>query len=745
MAEIRKIKVCTGVFWVEFPDAGLRVLCGCPADAVKHLMRRGLVVEFEQGGVKSESGPNAILLSEVMVQGGDFANQAEFPVLQMLYRQGMIVPGHPNNTGAKPLLIGSPEQIDAQINYIHRGNYGLVSTEEMIAAGCDADQAAEFMRMKLRFAFGQIRPPSDLLDTLEVTGKGVEIRDGVTIRRRRLNVYQFTFEDQSVTVDLNLDASEKYEPPYPLGYHQIERGYFSVIHSGEGDGWDINRPCMGSIVSFQGRLYLVDAGPNLHATLTALGIGVNELDGIFHTHAHDDHFSGLTTLMRSDHRLKYFATPLVRSSVTKKLSSLLTMDENRFSSYFDIIDLKPDEWNDIDGLEVKPINSPHPVETTIFLFRSFWEGGYRSYGHFADIASFDVLGKMVTEDADAPGITPEFVKKVKAEYHTPTTLKKLDIGGGMIHGEAADFRGDQSEKIILSHVARPLSPEEKEIGSGAPLGTTDILIPSYQTYVRRFAFRFLKSYFPNIPNHSLHTLLNNEVDTFNPEAILVRQGDEPQHIFLILTGSVEMITAGANRTNQLSAGALVGELSGLHGLPSGETYRAFSFVKALRIPVPLYSEFVRQNDLFANISALAERREFLHDTWLFGEELSYPIQNKIAKVMTPVEIADGKFSLDGTDGSIFSLYVVQSGLLKRFINDSVLETLRKGDFFGEEVSLFGEKATTSIRSISDAELFEIPIVSLSDIPVVRWKLFETHQKRKRMQIGYEVSNKTTDE
>jgi hemerythrin len=453
MAEIRKIKVSTGIFWVEFPAVGLRVLCGCPADAVKHLMRRGLVVEVETGGVKTESGPNAILLSEVMVQGGDFANQAEFPVLQMLYRQGMIVPGHPNNTGVKPMLIGSPEQIDAQINYIHRGNYGLVSTEEMMAAGCDADQADEFMRMKLSFAFGSIRPPSELLDTREVVGGDVDIRDGVSIRRMKLNIYRFTFKDESVTVDLNLDPTERYEPPYPLGYHQIERGYFSVIHSGEGDGWDINRPCMGSIVSFQGRLYLVDAGPNLQATLTSLGIGVNELDGIFHTHAHDDHFSGLTTLMRSDHRLKYFATPLVRSSVTKKLCSLLSMEESRFSSYFDIIDLKPDEWNDIDGLEVKPINSPHPVETTVFLFKSLWEGGYRSYGHFADIASFDVLDNMETPHTDVPGVSPEFVRKVKAEYHIPATLKKLDIGGGMIHGQAKDFRGDQSEKIVLSHVA----------------------------------------------------------------------------------------------------------------------------------------------------------------------------------------------------------------------------------------------------------------------------------------------------
>ncbi len=52
----------------------------------------------------------------------------------MFYRQGMIMPGHPNNTGQKPLLIGSEEQIKAQMQYIYRGNYGLISEDEIIAA-----------------------------------------------------------------------------------------------------------------------------------------------------------------------------------------------------------------------------------------------------------------------------------------------------------------------------------------------------------------------------------------------------------------------------------------------------------------------------------------------------------------------------------------------------------------------------------------------------------------------------------
>ena len=152
-----------GVFWVEVPEVELYIMCGSPPDAVKHLMRRGLIVEEEVDGVVFENGPNAVLLSDVMLQGGSFADLSEFLFLQMFYRQGMILPNHPGNTGRKPILIGNQEQLEAQLNYIYRGNYGLISQAEIEATGIDTVTAAEMMRMKLRFAFGGIATPQTSL------------------------------------------------------------------------------------------------------------------------------------------------------------------------------------------------------------------------------------------------------------------------------------------------------------------------------------------------------------------------------------------------------------------------------------------------------------------------------------------------------------------------------------------------------------------------------------------------------
>ena len=78
--------------------------------------------------------------------------------------------------------------------------------------------------------------------------------------------------------------------------------------------------------------------------------------------------------------------------------------ESTFEEYFEVCDLEFDEWNNIDGLEVKPVYSPHPVETNILFFRTLWEDGYATYAHLADVASHDILNKMLQKNKKKPEI-----------------------------------------------------------------------------------------------------------------------------------------------------------------------------------------------------------------------------------------------------------------------------------------------------------------------------------------------------
>ena len=741
MTALRKIEVAAGIWWVEAPEAELYVLCGCPADSVKHLMKRGLIASTERNGVTFETGPNVILLSDVRLQNGRFSNLAEFPVLQMLYRQGMIIPKHPNNTGKKPLIVGLREQVDSQIQYIHRGNYGLVTEEEIVDTGVDSVLAHEMMRLKLRFAFGAIRHPRELLATSYLEDKAVDIGGGVMVSRLAVNVFEFSYKGEKVTVDINLPPNIEYEVPYQLGVHRIKREYFAIIHSGEGDGWDINRPSMGSILMFQGRVFLIDAGPNIEASLTALGIGVSEIEGIFHTHAHDDHFAGLTSLIRSDRRIRYFATPLVRASVSKKLSALMAIEEENFFDFFDVTDLTFDVWNDIDGLQVRPLLSPHPVENSIFIFRALWEGGWKSYAHFADLVSLDLLKSMITEDDEAPGVDKSFYTRIVSDYLTKVDVKKVDIGGGMIHGMASDFKTDKSRKIILSHLARRLTGEERTIGSGAPFGTVDVLIPSSQEYLWRFANEYLRAYFPTLPLHQLRVLLNNPLVEFNPETILIKEGDSNAYIYLILTGEVEMLGSESGVRSLLSTGSFIGEFIGLHDLPASETYRAITFLQTLRFPCDLYLEFIRQNNLFSSISRLQERREFLRRTRLCSEGMTDVVLNRIADAMTSKIFSPGEVV---SVRDPVAVLVVNRGTVEHRLGDKLLETSEEGDFFGEEMALYSTPSVFSSIAATSVEVFIVPAVSIRDVPVVRWNLLESHERRVRDLISHGAGRSLID-
>ena len=725
---MKKTKVSSGIFWVEIPEADLFILCGCPADSIKHLMKKGLISTEYKEGLLCETGPNAILLSDIPMQNERFANLSEFPVLQMLYRQGLILPNHPNNKGIKPMLIGIEEEVKAQMEYIHRGNYGLYSVDEITMTGIPENIAQEMMRIKLKFAFDNIRKTEALLDTRIASNEITELRNGVFIKRQGLNLYEFSYSGQTVTVDLNLAPKEEYEAPYHLEYYKIQRDYFSVIHTGEGDGWDINRPCMASILIYQGKIYLIDAGPNLLYSLQALGIGVSEIEGIFHTHAHDDHFNGLTILLRSDHKIKYYSTPLVRATVMKKLAALTLMDESHFERYFEIHDLDINTWNDIGGLEVRPVFSPHPVETCIMFFRTLWKDGYKTYAHLADISSFDVLKSMITNDPSQNGISSEYYKKITEEYLTPVSLKKIDTGGGMIHGKPEDFQNDASEKIILSHTAVPHTDRQKEIGENAAFGAVDVLIPANWDYSIPLSFHSFQEYFPQVPPNEIYMLLNCPTVSFNPGAIIIRKGEINTDVFFALSGLLEYIVSDLGINNKLTAGSIVGELSCLMENESRGTYRAVSYVKALQIPCYLYTEFLKRNGILDSVKKGIRKRGYLMNTWLFGERISCPLKNKIAQNMK-LEIYDrGEYLPFGVNSGLFLL---NEGELSILLSNKQIDFIKPGGFYGEEEIIFKCAGLFRARAKEPSKVYHIPASVIEDIPIVQYKMLEVFQKRLR--------------
>jgi len=741
---MKKLKVTHGVYWVEIPEADLYVLCGCPADSVKHLMKSGRIIDTVKNGVPAQTGPNAILLSDTTMQHGSFSNLAEFPVLQMLYLQGMILPDHPNNTGRKPMLIGLEDQVRSQSDYIYRGTYGLASLAEIMETGVPEGLARDMLRIKRWFAFDNIRRTEDLLDLRIVDSPAVELRDRAFVRRRGFNRYEFIYKGDSVTVDLNLAETEDYPPTYRLEQKRPAREHFSVIHVGEGDGWDVTRPCMGSVICFQGRTYLVDAGPGIHHSLAALGISGNEIAGIFHTHGHDDHFAGLTTLARTDRRIPYFAAAPVRASVVKKYSALTGRVEDTFYRYFEPRDLMMETWNRLEGgLEVLPVFSPHPVETTVFFFRVQDGSSSRTYAHLADISSFEVLRKMVTQDAGKNGISPQFYESVTAKLLSPVDIKKIDVGGGLIHGKAEDFAQDASIRRLLSHTSAPLTEEQKKVGTAAVFGQEDVLIKAQYDALRLEAQRIILSYFPGLAMRDAQAIAAYPLIHYAPGTIMQTPDIPVANVLLLVSGIVHSGESREGPHATLSAGSLLGEMEALHDSTANGISWAASHVAALRIPREAWLDLLKRRGLMESLQEARSRREFLMSTWLFGEVASFPLQNRIASLMERRHVKEDTVLRPTGQPEIILL---ADGLLTVFLGKIPIENATPGDFFGEESTLrdtralppgwkerFGKKGSAAslfeARALLDSTLYAIPAKALEDIPIVQWKLMETYERR----------------
>ncbi|ACL05757.1 cyclic nucleotide-binding protein [Desulfatibacillum aliphaticivorans] len=729
MGNLLTIQVAPGVLWLQVPEADLRILCGCPGEVVKLLMLKGLNAPAFKDGVNFETGPNVILLSDLLVQNGQFANLSEFPVLQMLYRQGMMIPGHPNNTGVKPMLIGSAEQVRAQMEYIHHGNYGLLSKEEIMAAGIDEELAESMMRVKLKFAFGKIKKPYEFLDTLEIDDTLQEIRNGVFVRRIGFNQFRFHYRERFADIDLNLPKDAHYPSPYPLGRHRLQRHYFSVLHTGEGDGWNTKKPSMSSVLMFQGRIYLVDAPPSVMNGLTALGIDISEVEGIFHTHSHDDHFAGLPDLVHTDRRLKYFATPLVRTAVAKKFAALTSLPEEKFEQFFDIHDLEFDTWNKIGGLEVKPLYSPHPVENNLFLFRALDWNGHRTYAHWADLTSFEVLDKMTGEGPE--DVPPDFAEAVKKSYMIPAAIKKLDIGGGMIHGVASDFMDDDSERLILAHLERDLTPEEMEIGSEASFGAVDVLIAGEQGHLQQKIFDYLREMFPESSEDEIRMLMNGPIVDHNAGAILTKKGQDADVVRMLLAGAVLFVDSELGISNQLGFGSFIGlkQVFEKDARTAG-TYRAASHGSSLHIHRRLFRTFLKNNGIMEDFAERLKKIQFLRRTWLFGENTSFSFLDRLSKQVETTYLLDGA-QIDLCSDAGLCL-IEQGGVTVTNGAGGVKGELKAGDFFGEHFHTKENFENPVFSAKGDCALINIPRDEIFNAPIVHWKILETRRKRVRV-------------
>ena len=96
--------------------------------------------------------------------------------------------------------------------------------------------------------------------------------------------------------------------------------------------------------------------------------------------------------------------------------------------------------------------------------------------------------------------------------------------------------------------------------------------------------------------------------------------------------------------------------------------------------------------------------------------------------MEPREISRGTEIRPGEDES---LYLLERGAIEARYRGRRIETVLGGGYFGEDLVM--NSPLFSYSAAEESVLYSIPATALQGIPIVRWKLLESLNKRIRLK------------
>lgn len=660
-----KIKVTMGIYYIQVPEEDLRILCGCPENSIKFIMQKGLTPPVVKNGFNLVSGPNTILLNDISILNSHFLNFAEFPVLHQQYFQGAAF----NGTHEKFTLIGMKDRVDHQAKYIIRGDQGLQNFEEIKESGIDSDIAQKFL--SLRKTYQDTKTEFNILNKVYINGK-TRVKGDLFIERISLNKFKFTYKDEEEIIDLNFNPNAKgVGLPYNIKPTYIPLDDFVVTTVGDGNGWNPHVPCMGAVITVKGKRYLVDSGPGSLDLIKNLGISPSEIDGVFITHSHDDHFAGILSLLNGEYKMKFFATSIVRLSVQKKFESLLDVKKDVLKRYIDFIDLEEGKWTNFGDFEVKPNYSFHTVETNVFYFRvKNQQNEYKTYGHITDIISKKDLDKLI-EKGESNGLSRSWAYPWFDKYLEKVDLKRVDAGGGVVHGDSHDFADDKSDKIILSHLDKDIDTSESpRFCKPTAFGHSEVLVNASGNYLYNQAEEILSSICGKFPRREIK---EDNIQLYSPGEIIHNLGDRIEDIHLVLSGYVFGEDSKGDRNKYIKGDFLY---TFNKEKKSKECYVCESYAYIIKLKPKNFFKFIKSKKLPKEFSLFRNSNRFSYG-------LSFNTQLALAKAMKKRKIKNGQtLNLDNNE-----FYIVTKGSIEVAYSDKIIDTLIPGNISVNSINI----------------------------------------------------------
>ncbi|MGP4014595.1 Crp/Fnr family transcriptional regulator [Saccharopolyspora sp. 5N708] len=153
------------------------------------------------------------------------------------------------------------------------------------------------------------------------------------------------------------------------------------------------------------------------------------------------------------------------------------------------------------------------------------------------------------------------------------------------------------------------------------------------------------------------------VRRFEPGESLCRQGDSSRHVYVLLMGSIEIVTDVATGYEGVLAvrgpGDIVGEFAALDGKPRSATMRALDPVEAIVVPAERFTALCQARSRLAwtVLRVIVERlREISHQRAEHGGRM---VEQRVAALL--VDLA-GRYGVTAGDGVTISIPLTQKSM-----------------------------------------------------------------------------------
>jgi CRP-like cAMP-binding protein len=222
--------------------------------------------------------------------------------------------------------------------------------------------------------------------------------------------------------------------------------------------------------------------------------------------------------------------------------------------------------------------------------------------------------------------------------------------------------------------------------------------------------------FTSLGPEVLHRLVREvEILDLPAGAVIFRQGDPPDRLYVVVDGAVVPIAEGVERTRMgvLESGSFFGEIGLIANQPRNATIEAIVDTRLLAIDRPVMWRLLREHGKMLGV-LLRTLRERLIDrlvrTSPFFLAFARASRPALAKHFRLLEVREGNRVIEQglTDPELFvvlagELDVIQSGVDGR----KVLGTLGPGDLCGEMALLCRQPAVASVVARSKCWLFSL--------------------------------------